>query len=226
MPEPNEIISSIDHAVLAADSTSDDVLGAAELCAGLGTAGLCVHPRWVPLAASALEGTEVRCGTVVGFPLGATTSDAKAFEAREAVRHGADEVDMVLAVTALKSGDRAAVLDDVAAVVGAVYVAATEEAVVKVIIETCYLTEEEKRTAVELAVEAGADFVKTSTGFGPAGATVEDVRLMRELCPEGVAVKAAGGIRTADDARAMLEAGASRIGTSSTREIAQELGLL
>ncbi|MEA3401752.1 MAG: deoxyribose-phosphate aldolase [Armatimonadota bacterium] len=222
----DEIIPIIDHAVLAPDCTRGDVVEACELGAEVGVAGVCVLPRWVELAADVLEGTAVRPGTVVGFPLGASTSNVKAFEARQAASHGADEIDMVLAVTALKSGDTTAVLDDVAAVVGGVYVASAETPVVKVILECCYLTDDEKRTAVELAVEAGADFVKTSTGFGPEGATVEDVRLLRQVAPDEVGVKAAGGIRTVADARAMIEAGASRIGTSSTRSMAQELGVL
>ncbi|MGC9317902.1 MAG: deoxyribose-phosphate aldolase [Armatimonadota bacterium] len=222
----DDIISIIDHAVLAPDCTREDVLEACELGAELGIASVCVLPRWAELAADALRGTSVRPGTVVAFPFGATTSDAKAFEARQAAAHGADEIDMVMAITALKSGETAALLDDIAAVVGAVYVASVETPVVKVILECCYLTDEEKRTAVELAAEAGADFVKTSTGFGPGGATVEDVRLLRQVAPDGVGVKAAGGIRTLEDARAMIEAGAGRIGTSSTRAIAEELGLL
>ena len=139
---------------------------------------------------------------------------------------GADEVDMVLAITSLKSGDYDAVREDVAAVLGAAYAASATEPVVKVILETCYLTDEEKRIAVELAVEAGANFVKTSTGLGPEGATVENVRLLRELAPEGVGVKAAGGIRTVADCLAMMDAGANRLGSSSTRKIAEELGLI
>ena len=220
---PEEIIGMIDHAVLAPDATRDDVLAACELCAELRTASICIHPRWVELAVAALEGTEVNVGTVAGFPLGATTSEVKAFEARQAVARGADEIDMVLAITALKSGDHSAVREDIAAVVGAAYAANLEEPVVKVILETCYLTDEEKRVAVQLAVGAGADFVKTSTGLGPEGATVENVRLLREVAPESVGVKAAGGIRTLADCRAMIEAGANRIGTSSTRKIAEEL---
>ncbi len=200
MVEDRDIIAMIDHAVLAPDSTRDDVLAACALAAELGVAGVCVHPRWVRTAAEALAGSGVATGTVAGFPLGANTSETKAAEAREAIVHGADEIDMVMAITAFKSGDRTAVLDDIAAVVGAAYAAAAEQPVVKVILEMCYLTLDEKRVAAELAVEAGADFLKTSTGLG-------------------------GGIRTLSDARALVTAGATRIGTSSTRAIADELGL-
>ncbi len=223
MADDRNIISIIDHAVLAPDATRDDVLGACELAAELGVAGVCVHPRWVSVTARALAGSGVKTGTVVGFPLGANTSETKAFEAREAIVHGADEIDMVVAITALKSGERAAVLDDIAAVVGAAYVASSEQPVIKAILEMCYLTQEEKRVAAELAVEAGVDFLKTSTGLGPQGATVEDVALLREIAPARVGVKAAGGIRTLDQARALVAAGATRIGTSSTRAIAEEL---
>lgn len=219
-----DLIAKIDHAVLAPDATRDDVMAACELALSLGVASVCVHPLWVGVAAERLRGTKVRAGTVVGFPLGATTSDVKAFETRQAVANGADEIDMVMAISALKSGERAAVLDDIAGVVGAAYAAAAEQPVVKVILEMCYLTGEEKRVAAELAVEAGADFVKTSTGLGPHGATVEDVRLLRKLVPSHVGVKAAGGIRTLEQLRAMVAAGADRIGTSSTRAIAEELG--
>ncbi len=220
------ILSMIDHAVLAPDSTHDDVLEGCALASEAEVASICVHPFWVEVAAERLRESSVVVGTVVGFPFGATTADTKAYEARDAVRNGADELDMVIALTALRSGLTDAVRADIAAVVGAAYAADIEQPVVKVIIETCYLTEQEKRTAVKLAVDAGADFVKTSTGFGPEGATVEDVSLLRELTPEQVGVKAAGGIRSAQRAREMIEAGASRIGTSSTRAIAEELGLL
>ena len=218
-----EILSMIDHAVLAAEATRDDVLEACELAVELGLASVCVHPHWVAAAAKVLRDTPVMTGTVVGFPLGANTSATKAFETRSAVADGADEFDMVIAITALKSGDTDAVRSDIAAVVGAALAGDIEKPVVKVILETCYLTDEQQRIAVELAVEAGADFVKTSTGFGPAGATVEDVHLLRELAPEEVGVKASGGIRSPEQVRAMIEAGANRIGTSSSSAIAAEL---
>jgi deoxyribose-phosphate aldolase len=226
MADKDLIIPMIDHAVLAPDATRDDVLAGCELAAELETATICVHPRWVEVAVEALEDSAVTVGTVAGFPLGATTSEVKAYEARQAVSRGADEIDMVLAISSLKSGDKTDVLDDIAAVVGAVYTANLEEGVVKVILETCYLTDDEIRVAVELAVEAGADFVKTSTGLGPEGATAENVTLLRELAPEGIGVKAAGGIRTVEDCLAMMDAGATRIGTSSTAAIAEALGVI
>ena len=225
MSDTDLIVATIDHAVLAPDATGDDVLAGCELAAELETASICIHPRWVEVAVEALADSPVAVGTVAGFPLGATTGEVKAFEARQAIARGADEIDMVLAVTALKSGDHDAVLDDIAAVVGAACASDLQEPVVKVIVETCYLARDEIRVAVELAVEAGAHFVKTSTGFGPEGATVGNVRLLRELAPDHIGVKAAGGIRTAEDCLAMIDAGATRLGTSSTRAISEELGI-
>jgi len=225
MDEAQSILGTIDHAVLGPDAASDEVGSACELALKLSVAGVCVHPRWVTTAAAALRGSEVRVGTVAGFPLGATTTEVKAFEANQAATRGADEVDMVMAIAALKSGDYEAVRAEVAAVVEAARAGADGEAIIKVILEMCYLTEDEKRAAAELAIEGGADFVKTSTGLGPSGATTEDVRLLRSVAPEHVGVKAAGGIRTLEKLRAMLDAGANRIGTSSTEAIAHELGL-
>jgi len=220
------IIGMIDHAVLAPDATRADVLAGCALAAELGVAGVCVQPWWVEVAAQALAGSGVVCGTVAGFPLGANTSAVKMVEAIGAFRAGAQEVDMVLAITALKSGDYDAVHADVAGVVDAARGSATNGApVVKVILEMCYLTDDEKRIAAALAIEAGANFVKTSTGLGPHGATVEDVALLRALAPPHVGVKAAGGIRTLAQAQAMVAAGATRIGTSATRAIAEELGV-
>lgn len=225
MADRDLIIPMIDHAVLAPDATRDDVVAGCELAAQLETASICIHPRWVQTAVELLEDSPVVVGTVVGFPLGATTKEVKAYEARQSVSRGADEVDMVMAITALKSGQYDEVLDDIAAVVGAAYAANLEEPTVKVILETCYLTEAEICTAVALAVEAGADYVKTSTGTGPEGATVENVRLLRECAPDHIGVKAAGGIRTVEDCLAMMDAGATRLGTSSTAKIAEELGV-
>ncbi len=218
-----EPLRTIDHAVLRPDCTRGEVLNACALAARLGVAGVCVHPRWVPTAAAALDGTAVAVGTVVGFPLGATTTEAKCLEALQAFEDGAREVDMVLAVTALKSGDYREALLDIAAVVAVARDSGVERALVKVILEMCYLTPEEKRIAADLAVQGGADYVKTSTGMGPSGATVEDVALLRELVPRHIGVKAAGGIRSLADLRAMLAAGADRIGTSATEAIAAEL---
>jgi len=216
-------LATIDHAVLRPDCTRGEVLSACALATRLGVAGVCVHPRWVPTAVAALDGTDIAVGTVAGFPLGATTTEAKCLEAMQAFEAGAREVDMVLAVTAIKSGDFRDALLDIAAVVQVARASRVPRAIVKVILEMCYLTEEEKRIAADLAVQGGADFVKTSTGMGPSGATVEDVALLREVAPRHIGVKAAGGIRTLADVRAMLAAGANRIGTSATESIAAEL---
>ncbi len=223
MNAAHTLLRTIDHAVLKPEAGGDEVISACELAGRLGVASVCVHPRWVTTAAVALRGSEVRVDAVAGFPLGATTTEVKAFEANQATTRGADEVDMVIAISALKSGDYDAVRADVEAVAEAARAGADGQAIIKVILEMCYLTEEEKRIAAELAIEGGADFVKTSTGFGPSGATVEDVRLLRSIAPDHVGVKAAGGIRTLEKLQAMVEAGASRIGTSSTEQIASEL---
>ncbi len=225
MTDAQALIGTIDHAVLAPDATRCDILSACSLARELRVAGVCVHPRWVPTVAAALDGSGVATGSVAGFPLGATTTEAKCLEAMQAFESGAAEVDMVMAVTTLKSGDYDEVLLDIAAVVQVARDSDVDGALVKVILEMCYLTPDEKRLAAEIAVQAGVDFVKTSTGLGPHGATVEDVALLREIAPDGVGVKAAGGIRSLEQMQAMLDAGASRIGTSSTATIAAELGI-
>jgi deoxyribose-phosphate aldolase len=173
-------------------------------------ASVCVNPVWVKRAAELLQGTDVKVCTVIGFPLGATTPEVKAFETRNAIANGATEVDMVLNVGALKSGDLDLVKRDIAAVVEA-----AGSALVKVILETGLLTDEEKVTACKLCVEAGADYVKTSTGFGPGGATVADIALMRKTVGPDIGVKASGGVRDRAAALAMIEAGATRIGASA-----------
>lgn len=208
---------TIDHTILQADATKDLVIKTIDEAKAYDTASICLEPCWVELAAERLKGSDVKVCTVIGFPLGATTSATKAFEAKEAVANGADEVDMVLNIGALKSGDEEMVLKDMKAVREAV-----PSAVVKVIIETCLLTDQEKKTACRLAKEASLDFVKTSTGFSTGGATVEDVRLMREAVGEEMGVKASGGIRTKETAEAMIEAGATRIGASKTAAILGE----
>ena len=171
---------------------------------------MCVNPYWVALAKQELQDSEVKVCTVIGFALGATTSAAKAFEAKDAVKNGADELDMVINMGALKSQDYKAVLQDIEAVRNA-----CKGKILKVIIETSQLTEEEKVKACELAAQAGADFVKTSTGFNGGGATVQDVALMRKSVPATMQVKASGGIRTRADFDAMTAAGATRIGASA-----------
>lgn len=208
---------TIDHTILQADATKDLVIKTIDEAKAYDTASICLEPCWVELAAERLKGSDVKVCTVIGFPLGATTSATKAFEAKEAVANGADEVDMVLNIGALKSGDEEMVLKDMKAVRESV-----PSAVVKVIIETCLLTDQEKKTACRLAKEARLDFVKTSTGFSTGGATVEDVRLMREAVGEEMGVKASGGIRTKETAEAMIEAGATRIGASKTAAILGE----
>jgi deoxyribose-phosphate aldolase len=205
-----ELNRFIDHTLLKPEATAAMI---DKLCAEAKEhqfASVCVNPFWVKRCAEQLHGTKVKVCTVIGFPLGATTSAAKVAEARDALANGAQEVDMVINIGALKSGDLESVKADIAAVKQAV-----GEVLLKVILETGLLTEEEKVTACKLCVEAGADFVKTSTGFGPGGATVEDVALLRRIVGEKRGVKASGGVRGRDAALAMVEAGASRIGTSS-----------
>jgi len=225
----------IDHTLLKPQATVRDILALCEEAKENGFISVCINPAYVPLAGSNLDGSGVRVCTVVGFPLGATTTATKAAEAAEAVRSGADEIDMVMNIGALK-GDRDDLVEkDIRAVVEAAREAYAKRAVsmarpvqagarviVKVIIEACYLTDEEKVRACQAAVRAGADFVKTSTGFGSGGATVEDVRLMRRTVGPSVGVKAAGGVRTLRDAEAMIEAGANRIGASAGVAILRE----
>ncbi|PTQ54340.1 MAG: Deoxyribose-phosphate aldolase [Hydrogenibacillus schlegelii] len=214
-----EIARRIDHTLLKPEATKDDILCLVEDAVRYGFAAVCVQPWWVPLVADRLRGTGIRPCAVVGFPLGGTLPEAKAYEAYQAVRAGAEEIDVVVNLGALKSGDEDGVRRDLEAVIEA----AKPQAAVKVILETALLTEEEKRRAAEWAVAAGADFVKTSTGFGPGGATVEDVRLLRSVVGDRAGVKASGGIRTLSAALALLEAGADRLGTSSGPAIVREL---
>jgi deoxyribose-phosphate aldolase len=207
------LASTIDHTLLKADTTLSQI---DKLCAEAAEhkfASVCVNGVWVRRCAEALAGTGVAVCTVVGFPLGAMAPEAKAFEARRAVEDGACEVDMVLQVGALTSGEHDFVREDVRAVAQAVHPLGAK---LKVILETCLLTDREKRLACELAKAAGADFVKTSTGFSTGGATVEDIRLMREAVGPVLGVKASGGVRDADDARKLIAAGATRIGASAS----------
>lgn len=208
---------TIDHTILNADATKEAVIKVIDEAKKYEFASVCLEPCWVSLAAERLKDSNVKVCTVIGFPLGANTKTVKAFEAKEAVENGADEVDMVLNIGALKSGDEAMVLEDMKAVREA-----AKDAVVKVILETCLLTDEEKKKACALAKEAGLDFVKTSTGFSTAGATVEDVKLMREAVGDTMGVKASGGIRDTKTAEAMIAAGASRIGASKSIAIIGE----
>ncbi|UZD42371.1 deoxyribose-phosphate aldolase [Selenomonas sputigena] len=212
-----ELAKYIDHTLLRTDAQRADVAKLIEEAKAYHFASVCVSPIWVSYVSEALRDTGIKTCTVIGFPQGATPSAVKAFETKQAVADGADEVDMVIAVGRLKDGDDAYVKADIEAVVQA----AGGKALTKVIIETCLLTDEEKRRACLLAKEAGADFVKTSTGFASGGATAADVRLMRESVGETMGVKAAGGIRSRADAEAMLAAGATRLGTSSGVKIVE-----
>ncbi len=217
-PTNGELSHMIDHTLLKADATQDEI---ARLCYEARKhdfASVCVNPSYVKLCAELLEDTDVLVCTVVGFPLGATSTEAKTFETQKAVRDGATEVDMVINVGALKSRDYEVVEGDIASIARACHAGG---AILKVIIEAALLTDEEKVAACQLAKVAGADFVKTSTGFGPGGATPEDVALMRQVVGSGMGVKAAGGIKTTADAKRMIEAGASRIGASASIKIVQ-----
>ncbi|NWN94889.1 MAG: deoxyribose-phosphate aldolase [Bacillus sp. (in: Bacteria)] len=207
----------IDHTLLKPEATEKDILNLTAEAAQYHFASVCIHPYWVKLAARELAATGVKVCTVIGFPLGATTAETKAFETKKAIEDGAEEMDMVINIGALKSGDIEAVEADIRAVVEA-----AQGKLVKVIIETCLLTNEEKELACRLAVKAGAHFVKTSTGFSTGGATIEDVKLMRQTVGDKAGVKASGGIHTKAEAEAMIEAGATRIGASSGVKIVSE----
>ena len=204
----NNLASYIDHTLLKPTATKADILKLCEEAKQYHFASVCVNPCWVALCAEVLKGSGVKVCTVIGFPLGANTSEIKAEEAALAIKQGATEVDMVINIGALKEGNIDYVYQDILAVRKA-----SEGKILKVIIETSYLTDEEKKTVCKLAAKAGADFVKTSTGFSNAGATAEDVKLMKEA--SGIKVKASGGVRTKEDAIKMIEAGASRLGASA-----------
>lgn len=208
----------IDHTVLRADATREDVLRVCAEARLYGFASVCVNGCWVPLVAAELQGTDVKVCAVVGFPLGAMSTESKVSETIAATRAGAHEIDMVLNVGWLKAGEDALVQSDIAAVKNA------SGALLKVILETCLLSDHDKTRACILSKAAGADFVKTSTGFSSAGATEADVRLMRSLVGPDLGVKASGGIRTLDDFKRMVAAGASRIGASASVKIVEANG--
>ena len=205
-----------DHTILKADATRKDVKRVCDEAMAYSFCSVCVNSYYVPYVANLLHGSDVKIGSVVGLPLGAMSTRAKALEAKIAVMDGADEIDMVINVGALKDRDYSVVLEDIKAVKEA-----CGEHILKVIIETCLLTDDEKVKACELAKEAGADFVKTSTGFSTAGAKVEDVRLMRETVGPDMGVKASGGIHDKEFAKELVDAGANRLGTSATIEIVE-----
>ncbi|MEI4789711.1 deoxyribose-phosphate aldolase [Bacillus sp. FJAT-53060] len=209
------IAKLIDHTALKADTSKAAILQLLEEAKTYQFASVCVNPTWVSLAAKELAGTGVDVCTVIGFPLGASTTAVKAFETKDAIENGATEVDMVINIAALKDCEYVVVEQDIRAVVDA----AKGQALVKVIIETCLLSEEEKVRACELSVKAGADFVKTSTGFSTGGATAEDIALMRKTVGPDIGVKASGGVRKKEDVEAMTAAGATRIGASASVSI-------
>ena len=213
-----EFAGYFDHTNLKPEATEADIKNLCEEATEYGFASVCVNSGYTAIAADCLEDTDVDVCTVVGFPLGAMSTKAKAFEAKQAVEDGADEIDMVINIGALKEGEDDYVVFDISEV----RKACGDEVLLKVIIETCLLTEDEKRRACLAAVEAGADFVKTSTGFSTGGATVPDVKLMKEIVGKDALVKASGGIRDLKTAKAMIEAGANRLGTSATVEIMKE----
>jgi deoxyribose-phosphate aldolase len=214
-----DIASLIDHTLLKPDASRDDITKLCQEAARFGFASVCINPWYVGLAAELLRGTPVKVCTVVAFPLGATLPQVKVYETEQAIAAGAREIDMVQNIGALKSGQDDVVERDIAGVVVAAH---RGGAICKVILETALLTNEEKIRASLCAKRAGADFVKTSTGFGPAGATAEDVALMRAAVGDGMGVKAAGGIRTLDDVRKMVRAGATRVGASASVKIVEE----
>ncbi|WHY90573.1 deoxyribose-phosphate aldolase [Neobacillus cucumis] len=206
-----KIAAMIDHTLLKPDATRQQIETLCQEAREYKFFSVCVNPSWVKTCRDLLNGSDVKVCTVIGFPLGATTSETKAFETKNAIDNGADEVDMVINIGALKDCNDQLVESDIRAVVDA----AEARALTKVIIETSLLTQEEKIRACQLAVQAGADFVKTSTGFSSGGATIEDIALMRQAVGPELGVKASGGVRSTEDALKMIEAGATRIGASS-----------
>ena len=212
------IAKTIDHTILKPNVTDADVIKICNEAKTHGFFSVCVNPYFVPLVASELKGSEVKVTSVIGFPLGASTTFIKAAEAKKAVEDGANEIDMVINVSALKDGKYDFVKSDIAAVVEAI----KGNAILKVILETCLLTKDEIVKACELSKEAGAQFVKTSTGFSTGGATAEDVALMKKTVGEALEVKASGGVRDHETAMAMINAGATRIGASASIDIANK----
>ena len=206
-----DVSGIIDHTALKADTSKDSIKVLCQEARDNKFKAVCVNPTHVKYCSELLKDSEVRVATVIGFPLGASTSQTKAFETIDAIAMGADEVDMVSNIGALKDGNYDLVKEDIEAVVKA----SAKKVLVKVIIETSLLTDEEKRKACELAMEAGADYVKTSTGFSTDGATLDDLRLMKSIVGEKLGIKASGGVRDYNTAVKMMEAGATRIGTSS-----------
>lgn len=210
----------MDHTLLKPEATAADIDLIVAEARQYGTASVCVNPYWVARVAAGLAGSGVKTCTVIGFPLGATSTASKVAETRDATAHGAQEIDMVINIGELKADNDDAVRSDISAVANAAHEAG---ALLKVIIETCLLSDEEKRRACKLSVAGGADFVKTSTGFSTGGATTADITLMRETVGPELGVKASGGIRTLEAAEAMIEAGATRLGISAAVSILEEV---
>ena len=220
-----ELAKMIDHTILKANATQSDIEKLCEEAKEYNFASVCVNPYWVPLASDLLKNSTVKVCTVIGFPLGATSSESKASETEIAILQGADEVDMVINVGAMKNNQTDIVEKDILSVVNSARKTGktqNKNITVKVILETCYLTKDEIKNACLCAKNAGADFVKTSTGFGTGGATVEDVKLMKETVGSSMEVKASGGIRDYETAIKMIEAGATRLGTSSGKKILEK----
>lgn len=215
----NSIVSMIDHTILKADARKSEIIKLCEEAKNYGFASVCVNTCHVPMVSNLLEGSPVKVCCVIGFPLGAMSTEAKVFETKQAVSDGAREIDMVINIGSLLDGDYDQVKKDIASVVEAAH----PEAIVKVIIEACLLNEEQKIKVCQLSVEAGADYVKTSTGFSTGGAVIEDISLMKAAVENKAKVKASGGIKTLQNALDMVEAGADRIGTSNGVMIAKEL---
>ena len=220
-----ELAKMIDHTILKANATQSDIEKLCDEAKKYNFASVCVNPYWVPLASDLLKNSTVKVCTVIGFPLGATSSESKAYETEIAILQGADEVDMVINVGAMKNNQTDIVENDILAVVNSarkIGKSQNKNIIIKVILETCYLTKDEIKKSCICAKNAGADFVKTSTGFGTYGAKVEDVQLMRKTVGENAGVKAAGGIRDKATTLAMIEAGANRIGCSAGIQIISE----
>ena len=215
--EKSKLAGMIDHTILKPEATKDEVMALCKEAVEYNFASVCVNPSMVQEAATILEGTPVKVCTVIGFPLGATTTEVKAFETEDAIKKGATEVDMVINIGKLKERNLDYIREDIKAVVDA----AKGKALTKVIIETCLLTDEEKVIACQISKEVGADFVKTSTGFSRSGATAADIKLMRETVGSELGVKASGGVRTREDAILMIENGATRIGASASIAICE-----
>jgi len=215
---PGSIAGLIDHTLLSPVATYGEIKTLCEEALRYGFFSVCVNPFFIKAAKDILKDSSVKVTTVIGFPLGMTLTEVKVYEAMTALLLGADELDIVINLGALKSGDWSVVRKDISDVISA-----TGGHIHKAIIETCYLTDEEKRIAVDVALNAGSEFIKTSSGFGPKGATVKDIRLIREIIGEKAGIKAAGGIRTLKRLLTMIKAGAARIGTSSGARIMKEL---